>query len=118
MTALDDELLPEILSILNEFGGDWTFIVPSTEVDLDTGAVVSIDAENTFTVKAVVGSSSKEDTDSQRSNRSSIFIAASGLSFRVTPDLIVKKGDKQFAITDVIYHYTGDLVGLIELKLA
>jgi len=119
-TDLDTDLIPEILSIVTEFGRTVIFTVYGSEAyNTATGAVTKSGA-STYSKKVTPPEGYEEklvDNTVIKRGDKRIYLPASGLEFTPTKMMEVKIGDVNWRIQDVKPIYTGEQVGLYELQI-
>lgn len=119
-TALDKELRPAVLEIINEVGRNMDFSFPlAKSYDPVTGAG-SESICKTLTAKASPPIDFEQryvNDDSVKRGDTKIFIAAKGLSFTPVRDMTVKFDSISFKAIAVLPIYSGEQVAAYEIQL-
>lgn len=115
MTELDDDLVPETLALIDEFGITATFAVDSGSFDPATSAWTP----GVANVNRKVSPPGPKQVlvEGTRVEKTITYVAASGLSFTPTIGMQVTIDGRAFKLTEVTAIYSGALVCAYELRL-
>lgn len=119
MTELDDELIPEVLSIIDEFGKLVTFEELTTNThDPTTGRVteVAVPHNRKITPPEQV-KLELVDNDLIRVGDLTFLVAASGLPFTLKREMEVTIDSVAWVITRITPIYTGELIAAYECQV-
>ena len=119
-TALDDELLPEVLAIIDELGKSVSVAVTTGAASVPSTGAVSEGTTTSYTVKATPPSpyeSKFVDGDLIRAGDSRIFLAGQDLAFTPNAGQRITIDSDQWLAVSVNAIYSGELVCVWEVQV-
>jgi hypothetical protein len=118
-TALDNDLRPAVVEILDEVGKEMTFSADTETYDPATGAV-TVSATKAHTVKASPPLEYNDrlvDGEIIERGDTFIFLAAKDLAFTPVKSMNVSFDSTQWQVVAVKKHYSGNQIAAYELQL-
>lgn len=120
MTVLDDILVPEVLSVIEEYGVEVDFIVPSTEAYNPTTGETIEGGSTTYTEKVsppAEYSIRYVGMGGIRAGDNYVILPASGLAFTPIQDMEVVIGSDTWQVVHITEYHSGASIAAYQLLL-